>query len=131
MSKASTRAPPDQIAWQPYEVRLMSGHTATIIFSLGDLDDPRMAQILGRRGASHLGFVAVLDDPLSTELPLLWYIEDSTLSVVCDRGIEIGVEIVEVLPRYFTAFFDDIKDRAPELADVGFAVPRTGDKHLH
>jgi hypothetical protein len=36
-----------------------------------------------------------------------------------------------VLPRYFAAFFDEVKELAPALADVRLVVPKTGDKTLN
>lgn len=45
----------------------------------------------------------------------------------------LGEEVQALLPRYFSLFFDEIKDLAPELADIVLApVPRrTGEKLLH
>jgi hypothetical protein len=33
--------------------------------------------------------------------------------------------------RFFAAFFDEIDDVPPQLANVRLAAPRTGDKHHH
>jgi hypothetical protein len=44
----------------------------------------------------------------------------------------IGDEVQALLPRYFTVFFDEIKDIAPDLADVLFVrVPRASRGHLN
>ena len=43
-----------------------------------------------------------------------------------------GEEAQALLPRYFTVFFDEIKDIAPDLGDILLSpVPRIGDKTLH
>jgi hypothetical protein len=37
-----------------------------------------------------------------------------------------------LLPRYFTVFFDEVKEIAPDLSDILLApVPRTGERNLH
>jgi hypothetical protein len=63
---------------------------------------------------------------------VLWFHQATSLTLVSQNGdMMIGDEVRSLLPRYFAAFFDDIKDIAPDLADVRLAAPRTGDKSLH
>ena len=82
--------------------------------------------------ASHLGLLVVLDDPESREEVVLWFQQATSLTLVSQNGdMMIGDEVRTLLPRYFTVFFDDIKDVAPDLANVRLAAPRTGDKTLH
>jgi hypothetical protein len=125
--------PPGALAWRQYEVRLMSGRTATVAFSLGDPQDGTIARVKHEREACNLGFLVVLNDPDSDEEVVLWFQRAASLTLLshgCDAMI--GEEVTTLLPRYFTAFFDDVKDMAPELADVVFTrVPRTNDKNLH
>ena len=79
-----------------------------------------------------MGLLVILDDPESLEETVVWFHQAAALTLVSQDGdILIGDEIRALLPRYFAAFFDEIRDLAPGLADVKLAVPRTGDKRLH
>ena len=127
-----TRCPPASLAWRQYQVKLASGHTATLGFSLADPDDETMARLRKAHHAAHLGLLFVLDDPDSLEEVVLWFEQATFLTLLSQNGeTMIGDEVRGLLPRYFAVFFDEIKDIAPELAGVRLAVPRTGDKNLH
>jgi hypothetical protein len=129
---AGRRCPPGSLAWQQYHVKLTSGRTATLGFSLADPRDRTMARIKKAYDASHLGLLVVLDDPDSVEEVVLWFQQETTLSLVSHNGdMLIGAEVRCLLARYFTVFFDDIKDVAPELANVRLSAPKTGDRTLH
>jgi hypothetical protein len=126
------RRPPASLAWRQYEVRLTSGRLATLAFSLADPLDATMARVKKAHDAAHLGLLVVLDDPESQEEVVLWFHQTTSLTLISQNGdMMIGDEVRHLLPRYFATFFDDIKDVAPDLADVRLAVPRTGDKTLH
>jgi hypothetical protein len=100
--------------------------------SLADPCDETMARIAKDHDAFHMGLLVILDDPESAEETVIWFQHAATLSLVSQNGdVSIGAEVKMVLPRYFAAFFDEIKDLAPGLASVKLAVPRTGDKRLH
>jgi len=91
-----------------------------------------MATAKKRHAASHLGLLVILDDPESLEEAVLWLHRTSSLTLVSGNGDTIiGDEVRALLPRYFAAFFDEVKEFAPGLAEVKFVVPRTGDKSLH
>ena len=91
-----------------------------------------MARLKREHQALHLGLLIVLDDPASLEEVVLWFQQATSLTLVSQNGdTPISGEIKRVLPRYFAVFFDEIKDIAPELANVSLEVPRTGDKNLH
>jgi hypothetical protein len=129
---ADGRRPPASLAWRQYDVKLASGHTATLAFSLADPLDATMARMKKTHDARHLGLLVVLDDPESREEVVLWFHQATSLTLISQNGdMMIGDEVMYLLPRYFAAFFDDIKDVAPDLADVRLATPRTGDKTLH
>jgi hypothetical protein len=126
------RRPAGTLAWRQYQVKLLSGHTAILGFSLADPQDESMAELRRGHHASNLGLLVVLDDPDSLEEVVLWFQQATTLTMLSQNGdTMIGDEVKPLLPRYFAIFFDDIKDVAPDLANVRFAVPRTGDKTLH
>ena len=111
---------------------LGSKRTVTVCLSLADPGDRTMARVTRAHGALHMGLLVVLDDPESLEETVLWFQQASSLTLVSQNGdILIGAEVKALLPRYFAAFFDDVKDLAPELANVQLAVPRTRDKNLH
>jgi hypothetical protein len=130
--KAEKRCPPGSLAWRQYQVKLATGRTATFGFSLADPQDKTMARLKQTHGASHLGLLIVLDDLDSLEEVVLWFQQAASLTLVSQNGdVMIGDEVRGLLPRYFTVFFDEIKDVAPDLANVRLAVPRTGDKTLH
>jgi hypothetical protein len=79
-----------------------------------------------------MGLLVILGDPDTVEETVLWFHQTSSLTLVSQNGdILIGDEVRALLPRYFAAFFDEIKELAPDLAKVRLAVPRTGDKNLH
>lgn len=131
-SNAAKRCPPGSLAWRQYQVNLASGGTATLGFSLADPHDKTMARVKQAHDASHLGLLVVLDDPDSLEEVVLWFHQATSLTLVSQNGdTMIGDEVKGLLPRYFAAFFDEIKDVAPELATVRLVMPRTGDKRLH
>lgn len=110
----------------------MSGRAVTLGFSLGDPLDGTMARMKERHRAAHLGLLVVLDDPDSLEEVVLWFHQAASLTLISQNGdIVISDEVRGLLPRYFAAFFDDVKELAPELAKVNLVVPRTGDKTLH
>jgi hypothetical protein len=126
------RPPAGTLAWRQYQVKLLSGHTAILGFSLADPHDESIADLKRAHHAAHLGLLVVLDDPASLEEVVLWFEEATTLTLLSQNGdTMIGDEVRSLLPRYFAIFFDDIKDVAPDLANVRFAVPRTGDRTLH
>jgi hypothetical protein len=127
------RCPPGSLAWRQYRVKMRSGCTVTIGFSLADPKDSSMAQVKRARDALNLGLLILLDDdPDSREEVVLWFQQATTLTLIPQNGnAVIGDEMRSLLPRYFAVFFDDIKDVAPDLADIRLAVPRTGDKTLH
>jgi hypothetical protein len=113
-------------------VKLLSGRTATVGLSLADPDDETMARLKAAHDARHLGMLFVLDDPDSLEELVLWFQQATTLTLVSQNGdTMIGDEVRSLLPRYFAVFFDEVKDIAPDLADIRLAVPKTGDKSLH
>jgi hypothetical protein len=120
------------LAWRQYEVRLDSGH-ATMGFSLADPEDETIAEIKRKHDASNLGFLVILDDPESLEEVVLWFQQAGALTLMSQNGaMLLGDEVRSLLPRYFTLFFDEIRDIAPDLADVLLlGVPKTGTRHLH
>ena len=66
------------------------------------------------------------------EEAVLWFRQATALTLLPQNDdMTIGDEVKALLPRYFAVFFDDIKDVAPDLADVRLAAPKTGDKTLH
>ena len=128
----SKRRPPGSLAWQQYEVNLISGRAVTLGFSLGDPRDETMARMKERHCASHLGLLIVLDDPDSLEEVVLWFHQAQSLTLLSQNGeIMIGDEVSALLPRYFAVFFDDVKALAPQLAQVRLSLPETVGKHLH
>lgn len=131
-AKAERRCPPGSLAWRQYQVKLLSGRTATLGFSLADPHDKTMARMKQAHDAAHLGLLVVLDDTDSLEEVVLWFQQSTALTLISQNGdVMIGDEVRGLLPRYFAVFFDDIKDVAPDLANVRLAVPRTGDRNLH
>ena len=131
-SKVEGRRPPASLAWRQYAVKLLSGHTATVGLSLADPEDKTMASLKEAHSAAHLGLLFVLDDPDSLEEVVVWFQQETTLTLVSHNGdTMIGDEVRSLLPRYFAVFFDEVKDIAPELANVRLAVPKTRDKTLH
>jgi hypothetical protein len=127
------RRPPGSLAWRQYEVKLMSGRTAILGFSLADPRHKTMARVKRERAASNLGLLIVLDDPDSVEEVVLWFQQATSLTLLSQSGdMMIGEEVRALLPRYFTVFFDEVKEIAPDLTDIQLApVPRTGEKNLH
>ena len=82
--------------------------------------------------ASHLGLLVILDDPESLEEVVLWFHQTTSLTLISQNGdTMIGGEVRALLPRYFAVFFDEVKELAPDLANVKLAVAKTGDKRLH
>lgn len=131
-SPVRKRCPPASLAWQQYQVNLNSGSTVTLGFSLADPRDQTIAQLMKAHDASHLGLLLILNDQDSLEEVILWFHEAASLTLLSQNGDPtIGNDVRTLLPRYFAAFFDEIKDLAPDLAKVRLAVPRTGDKSLH
>ena len=125
----SKRCPPGSLAWQQYQVNLMSGRAVTLAFSLGDPRDETMARMKDRHRASHLGLLVVLDDPDSIEGVLLWFHQAESVTLLSQTGaIVMGKEVRALLPRYFAVFFDDVKALAPQLAQVTFSLPETVGK---
>lgn len=125
--------PPGSLAWRQYEVKLASGRTAIFGFSLADPKHKVMAEVKQKHKASNLGLLVVLDDPESIEEVVLWFQHATALTLMSQNGeVMIGDEAQALLPRYFTVFFDEIKDIAPDLAGILLArVPRTGNQNLH
>jgi hypothetical protein len=121
------------VAWRQYDVKLDSGHCVTVGFSLADPHDETIAEIKRKHGASNLGFLVILDDPDSVEEVVLWFQQASSLTMMSQNGaMLIGDEVKALLPRYFTVFFDEIKDIAPDLADILFLrVPRASTGQLN
>jgi hypothetical protein len=132
-SPVEGRLPPGALAWRQYEVKLLSGRTATVAFSLGDPGDRTIARVKREREACNLGLLVVLNDPDSAEEVVLWFQHATSLTLLSHGGdMMIGEEVAALLPRYFTAFFDEVKDIAPELGEVIFMrVPRTTDRNLN
>ena len=126
------RRPPGSLAWQQYEVNLMSGRAVTLAFSLSDPRDETMARVKERHRASHLGLLIVLDDADSVEDVVLWFQHAQSLTLLSQNSeVVIGDEVKALLPRYFAVFFDDVKALAPELACVRLALPESAAKTLH
>ena len=126
------RCPAGALAWRQYRVPLLSGRTATIGLSLGDPRNRTMASLKRSHDAAHVGLLVVLDDPGSPEEIVVWFQQATTLTLITqDNDARLGPEITGVLPRYFAAFFDDIKDIAPDLAHIRLAAPKTLDRTLH
>lgn len=126
------RCPAGALAWRQYRVPLLSGDAATIGLSLGDPDDRTISSLKRSHDAAHVGLLVVLGDPDSPEEIVVWFQQATTLTLITrDNEARLGPEITGVLPRYFAAFFDDIKDIAPDLARVRLAVPRTLDRTLN
>ncbi len=131
-SASRKRRPPASLAWQEYQVKLGSVRTVTVCLSLADPRDRTMARVTKAHGALHMGLLVILDDPESVEETVLWFHQVTSLTLVSQNGdIAIGDEMRSLLPRYFAAFFDEIRELAPDLAEVKLAVPKTGDKRLH
>jgi hypothetical protein len=126
------RCPPGALAWQEYKVRLLSGRIATVAMSLADPRDEAMARVKVEHAAAHLGLLVILDDPDSLEEVVLWLHQAASLTLVSQNGDTcIGAEVKAALPRYFAAFFDEVKELAPGLAEIRLAAPRTRDRSLH
>ena len=130
-SEPGERWLPSPIAWRQYEVKLASGRTATLGFSLADRTEVNTARILEAYEASHLGLFVVLDDPDSLEAVMLWFQQETVLTLFSPDPMKIGDEVRGLLPRYFTTFFDEIRDLAPDLGNIRLIAPRTGDRKLH
>ena len=130
--EAERGCPPGSLAWRQYQVKLVSGRTVTLGFSLADPHDKTMARVKREHDALHLGLLVVLNDLDSQEEVVLWFQRATSLTLVSQNGdVMIGDEVKGLLPRYFAVFFDEIRDVAPDLANVRLAVPMTGDKSLH
>ena len=128
----SKRRPPGSLAWQQYEVNLISGRAVTLAFSLGDPRDETMARMKERHHATHLGLLIVLDDPDSLEEVVLWFDQARSLTLLSHNGeVMIGAEVSALLPRYFAVFFDDVKALAPQLAQARLCLPEAVGKYLH
>ena len=127
------RRPPGSLAWRQYEVKLISGRTVILGFSLADPRNRTMARIKREHAAVNLGLLIVIDDPESLEEVVLWFQQATSLTLLSQNDdMTIGDEVRALLPRYFTVFFDEVKEIAPELADILLApVLRTGEKNLH
>ena len=126
------RCPPGSLAWQQYEVNLVSGRAVTLAFSLGNPRDETMARVKERHCASHLGLLVVLDDPESAEEAVLWFHQAESLTLLSQNGrMLLGEEVMALLPRYFAVFFDDVKALAPELAGATLSLPEVRPRHLH
>ena len=111
---------------------MLSGQAVTIGLSLGDPDNRMMASLKASHGAAHVGLLVVLDDPESPEEIVVWFHHATTLTLISQhRDTRLGAEISSVLPRYFAAFFDDIKDVAPDLARIRLAAPKILDRTLN
>jgi hypothetical protein len=125
--------PPAALAFRQYQVQLESGRHVTIGLALADPADQTIAEIRRKHDASHLGFLVILDDPDSLEEVVLWFQQAASLTLMSQNGaMLLSDEITDLLPRYFTVFFDEIKDIAPDLAAVLLArVPKTGETHLN
>lgn len=122
--------PPGALAWQEYEVDLRTGRPIRLAFMLADPAQPAAAEMKRTYQAQHLGLLVVADQ----EQPCIvwWFQQESTLTLIPRRGdTPIGDALKKVLPRYFAAFFDDIKDVAPGLERVTLIARRTGDRRLH
>jgi hypothetical protein len=120
------------LAWREYEVKLVSGRTARLGFSLADPEEKAIARLNQAHGASHMGLLIVLGDPDSLEEVVLWLEQPTALTLLSENGdMIIGAEVRTLLPRYFAVFFDEIKDVAPGLTDIKLATPRAGDKNLN
>jgi hypothetical protein len=119
------------MAWRRYRVTLASGATATLGFWLADPHHATTARVMKAHRASHLGLFFVLGDPESGEDVVLWVQEATAISLFAQHTLLIGDEVKALLPRYFAAYFDEIKDLAPGLARVRLIAPRTGDKTLN
>ena len=132
-SAEERRRPSGSLAWREYEVKLMSGRTAVLGFSLGDPRHQTMASLKREHDASNLGLLVVLDDPNSLEEVVLWFHQHGALTLMSQNGdMEIGEEVKALLPRYFAVFFDEVKDLAPDLSGVRLAgVPGAGDRNVH
>lgn len=129
---ATRRCPPGALAWREYRVALASGQTARVGLSLSDPHDRTMARVKKANGALNLGHLVVLDDPDSAEEVVLWLHQSHSLTLVArDGDTLIGHEVAAVLPRYFAAFFDEIKHLAPLPSDVRLVMPRIGDRSLN
>ncbi len=126
------RCPPGSLAWQQYQVKLMSGRAVTLAFSLADPRDAVMARVKERHDATHLGLLVVLDDPDSVEEAVLWFHQARALTLLSQhREVVIGDEVRALLPRYFAVFFDDVKALAPQLSQARLSLAGTGGKPLH
>jgi hypothetical protein len=123
--------PPSPMAWRRYRVKLASGAAATLGFWLADPRHETTARLKEAHCASHLGLFFVLGDPESGEDVVLWVQQAAFLTLFSQHTLVIGAEVRGLLPRYFAAYFDEIKDLAPELARVRLIAPRTGDKTLN
>jgi hypothetical protein len=132
-SQTAQRLPRGALAWREYKLKLLSGRTVILAFSLGDPDDFTIARVKRERAAANLGLLIVMDDPDSSEEVVLWFQRATSLTLMSQNGdMLIGDEVSALLPRYFTAFFDEVKDLAPGLADVIFApTSAPHDKNLH
>jgi hypothetical protein len=132
MNDSARRCPPGSLGWAEYRVTLRSGSQIMLGFSLSDPLDRRMAVLKQRHAASHLGLLVILDDPESTEEAILWLHQATSLTLIAQQGgVFISDEVKAFLPRYFAAFFDEIKEVAPSLVDVALVMPRVGDRTLH
>ena len=130
-SEPGKRWLPSPIAWRRYDVKLASGPAATLGFSLADRTEVDTARILEAYEASHLGLFVVLGDPDSLEAVMLWFQQATVLTLFSPDPMKIGDEVRGLLPRYFTAFFDEVRDLAPGLGSIRLIAPRTGDRNLH
>lgn len=116
---------------------LHPGRTITLGFSLADPHDGRISILKQRHIASHLGLLVLFDDTEAgdTDTPgqvLLWLHQSGVLTLIAQSGDGIVSDDVRaILPRYFAAFFDEIKELAPDLAGVTLAMIPTNDKTLH
>ncbi len=127
---AGAQRPPGSLAWREYQVELRSGLVTKMGFMLADPRHEVAAHIKRTYGASHLGLV-MFSDPDSHSI-VWWFQRMQLLTLITHHAdAEICEEMKIILPRYFAAFFDDIKDIAPGLGGVTLVMPRTGDRRLH
>ena len=129
-SSAGGVRPPGALAWREYEIDLHTGHPLKLGFMLADPTQRGTAQLKRTYKAQHLGMLVL--DGQRLHCIVWWFQQEDALTLIPRHGdSEIDDDLKEILPRYFAAFFDDIKDVAPDLQKVTLVTPKTGDRRLH
>jgi hypothetical protein len=112
------------LAYRKYELLLPNASGATIAITLGDMaHESTVASFARNSGATRCGLILIRNVPHGPRYPVVWSLHETILTVTgTGDDSDVSQDLRQLIVRLLAVFFHEIREIAPDLSTLKFAV---------